>query len=512
MRTIIQIGAIAALSLATIAGAGYAWKRGQLRRSPGPPVSAEDADKIRGACSRCHGFPAPETASKGTWTKILPTMYKLAATDPELPSRAAVLAYFVDQAPDALTLPRSVARHGPGSFGAKRRMIPAPPGVAAPGVASIRPLGPGVGAAGEVIVADLEREQVVLQDIADPGAPELSLAKIPSPVHTQVTDLDGDGLDDLLVASIGELDPCDTDRGKVVWLRGTLKGEYEPITIAEKLGRVAQAEAADMDGDGDKDIVVAEFGYRDTGKVLVLRSSGGASPSFQPVIIDPRPGAVGLAIRDLDGDGALDIVAALAQEHETIMAYLNKGSLDLEFERRVVFKAPHPAWGTSAIEVADMDGDGDLDVLSVNGDSLDAFELKPYHGVYLSENEGHYPFKTSLLAPMPGAYRVRSGDLDADGDRDVVAVAFVPPPSIPPATRGEVRPDSVIWLEQTANRAFEPRSLETGVMNHVDVALLDADDDGDLDILAGELLMVEKDAKLHREYPHWMTLFENAAR
>ena len=59
---------------------------------------------------------------------------------------------------------------------------------------------------------------------------------------------------DLLVADLGEVMPSDKKEGAIVWLRQTGARRFEVIPLIEKIGRVADAQAADFDGDGDLDI------------------------------------------------------------------------------------------------------------------------------------------------------------------------------------------------------------------------------------------------------------------
>ena len=63
---------------------------------------------------------------------------------------------------------------------------------------------------------------------------------------------------------------------------------------------------------------------------------------------------------DLNGDGNLDIVALVSQETETIFAYLGDGAGS--FRSQILFQAP-PEFGSSGIELVDLDRDGDVDLL-----------------------------------------------------------------------------------------------------------------------------------------------------
>jgi hypothetical protein len=187
-------------------------------------------------------------------------------------------------------------------------------------------------------------------------------------------------------------------------------------------------------------------------------------------------------VADLNRDGRPDFVALFAQHHESVVAFLGDGKGG--FSTETLDEAPHPAWGSSGIEVVDMDGDGDLDVLATNGDMLDDFRVKPYHGIRWLENRGRFPFTPKELANLPGVHRARAVDLDGDGDTDVVAAAFV-------EFSGEGTPmsavadfPSLVFLEQTAPGAFTRHTLERGG-RHASLDVGDVGADGDLDVVVG---------------------------
>jgi hypothetical protein len=150
------------------------------------------------------------------------------------------------------------------------------------------------------------------------------------------------------------------------------------------------------------------------------------------------------------------------------------------------------------VDVADLDGDGDLDVILSHGDMLDDFMLKPYHGIQWLENRGGFPFVDHSLAALSGVHGARAVDLDRDGDLDVVAGAFVPPPRTPNASPRTPLP-SLVWLEQVARGRFERHTLEVGG-RHVSVDAADYDRDGDVDLVVGNFAS-DKEA--------WVEVWEN---
>ena len=251
------------------------------------------------------------------------------------------------------------------------------------------------------------------------------LGRVPHPCHVEVVDLDKDGRLDLLVSDLGAPAPGDELRGSVQWLRAKADKTYAVVPLATALPRVADAQAGDFDGDGDLDVVVAAFGWRKVGGILLLenRTTDWAKPSFVPRTLDERTGAIHVPVTDLDGDGRLDFVALLSQHHETVVAFLGDGKGG--FRQQTIDAAPHPAWGSSGIQLVDLDGDKDQDVLVSNGDMLDDYQLKPYHGIRWLENRGGFPFVAHDVAPMFGVIRAQAADLDGDKDMDIVAGSLV---------------------------------------------------------------------------------------
>jgi hypothetical protein len=156
-------------------------------------------------------------------------------------------------------------------------------------------------------------------------------------------------------------------------------------------------------------------------------------------------------------------------------------------------------FGSSGIQLVDLDHDGDLDVLYTNGDTVDSFYLKSYHAIHWLENQGVYPYRQHLLTKMPGVYRAVTGDLDADGDTDIVACAYLPPRSAL-ANPPDQKLDTLIWLEQTQPGTFTRRSLSTE-FGSVALEIGDFDQDGDADLAVGNYFQKPRDP--------WLTIWLN---
>jgi hypothetical protein len=118
--------------------------------------------------------------------------------------------------------------------------------------------------------------------------------------------------------------------------------------------------------------------------------------------------------------------------------------------------------------------------------------LRPYHGVQWLENRGSYPFRYHRLTSLHGAHRAIAGDLDGDGDRDIVAVAFLPGSSYE-GLRRERGLDAVIVLEQVAPGRFVRHGLENVTCDHPTCDLGDFDADGKVDLVIGTFIQPPAD-------------------
>ena len=337
----------------------------------------------------------------------------------------------------------------------------------------------------DLLVCDARRNEVLLWKPYDPGAGWRTIGKVEAPAHAEVVDLDGDGIPDVLVASLGEFYPTDATVGGVVWLRGDKDGGFTPIPLLKGVGRVADVQAARFRGpDQPLDLVVGVFGWQNTGEILYLENSttDWSKPIFTPRVLDDRHGTIHVPVADLNGDGRPDFVALISQEHETVVAFLNEGGG--RFREETIFTGPHPAYGSSGIQLVDMDGDGDLDVLYTNGDVMDPPPiLKPYHGVQWLENEGRFPFKRHPIAAMYGVERAVAVDIDRSGRKAVVACSYLPEELFP--QRKEMALDSLVLLTQAGPDQWVRHTLETTTCDHFTCAAGDLYGDRKTHIVTG---------------------------
>jgi hypothetical protein len=277
------------------------------------------------------------------------------------------------------------------------------------------------------------------------------------------------------VGVLGMLFPNNDKIGSVVILENDGQFNFTKHVAVEKIARVSDVRAGDMDNDGDLDLVVAQFGY-DDGETRWMENLG--NWKFQSHMLQYLSGPINVEIIDIDSDGDLDFVSLVSQEWEEIYCFVNDGKG--KFQPRLLFGSSNEDYGSSGIALYDLDQDGDMDILYTNGDAFDYIppQGRPWHGVQWLENKGNLEFEFHRIGSFTGATNVRAADFDNDGDIDLVAVSAFNIWSDPQSM-------SFIWLENDGNLNFTKREVTRQPTHLLVCEPGDFNNDGLIDVVTG---------------------------
>jgi hypothetical protein len=224
-----------------------------------------------------------------------------------------------------------------------------------------------------------------------------------------LADLDGDRRAEILAIGVDEGPPPSPGGGTTLALLWNQGAEVFPFGGLVTGSGPEYTVAADLDGDGDKDLVTANT----NGTVTVLGNDGrgGFRAVGNPRFFDPFAAhSEGLAVSDLNGDGHLDL--AVADQNRELWVLLGRG--DLDFQNGPPAMGAQDGRGPESVAATDLDGDGDVDVVTADGTGTNVLSL--------FVNDGAAGLKrTSTLVVGGEPSTVLALDVDRDGRVDLVS-------------------------------------------------------------------------------------------
>lgn len=229
-------------------------------------------------------------------------------------------------------------------------------------------------------------------------------------VQVKLRDLNGDGKPDLLYATAINAAPYDFH---TALNKGD--GTFGPVqTWSMNSCGWSDIDAFDLDNDGDLDVVVAEwlgcFGSTDGGKRLYISKNNGHGVFAAPFLKTVDPGPSCLAGGDFNKDGKIDIVTGHAL---SIDVHLGTGTGDLLAPVRIALnKSPYD------VIVRDLNGDGNLDIATCTEYNSEGMS------VIIGNGDGTFlpaqNYNGAYSPDLRNESGITSGDVDGDGDIDLV--------------------------------------------------------------------------------------------
>ena len=284
------------------------------------------------------------------------------------------------------------------------------------------------------------------KDINDDGFPDLAFASYGSspsnllgkspvflgspagwydvPYHTFSTmaatdilmeDLNADGHVDVVIAQDNNM--AMPNQCRLYW--GNADGWNDTHDMEFVMEGARDVEAVDLDDDDMLDLVFACYGTQDLNAdsvVFYQESAGfcGTVPSHRLATV----GAMAVDVGDLDGDGNLDLVFANSFDGDTYLidSYVYWGQSGRGFKAN---PTELPTMGAMDVAIADLDGDSDLDIVFANQRNATSGYLSQA-GIFLNDGMGGLATSPIHTIPTNGAYAVAVIDLDRGGWMDLV--------------------------------------------------------------------------------------------
>ncbi len=301
---------------------------------------------------------------------------------------------------------------------------------------------------------------------------------IAGPAHVEVADLNGDGHLDVLVAAMGVIPPSNVKTGAVVVLVNDGANHFTNRVVLENVARVTYVAAADFNQDGRLDLIVGQFGYIE-GEIRWLENLGDWQFKSHPLL--DLPGTIHAPVADLDGDGHLDVAALVSQDSEEVHAFMGDGAG--HFRDRVLYGSTNKDYGSSGLCIADVNRDGRPDIVYTNGDGFDYATPgpRPWHGVQWLENMGKGQFTYHRVGDFPGAYSPVVVDLNGDGWPDLVACSGF-------NDWNDKNAVSLMCFENDGTNHFIPRILAHEPTHLIVVKAADMFNDGRIELVTGTFM------------------------
>ncbi|HMQ76565.1 MAG TPA: VCBS repeat-containing protein [Flavobacteriales bacterium] len=258
-------------------------------------------------------------------------------------------------------------------------------------------------------------------------------------------DLDGDGEKDLLIGG------TNAQHG---WYKGLGGGAFGPQQAINPLAQPSTPVCGDVDADGDNDLIA--FGL--PGGTVWFANDGGGTFTVGDTIPSGMPEALG----DFDGDGDVDLSMDSGTSCDVRLLRNDGGSVWTTTNVEQV--SGYNLVGTS-YHGADLNGDGLVDLLQCSGMDL--------AGWYPNTGAGTFAPRERFCQTMAAAFDLSAGDIDLDGDQDLVTASYTG--------------DWICWYANNGDGTFSGQQVVTEHADQVSASrLADLDADGLLDIVSNK--------------------------
>jgi hypothetical protein len=278
-----------------------------------------------------------------------------------------------------------------------------------------------------------------------------------------VGDLNGDGLDDVIVTRITIAR---------IYFNGGGDSPFDGVSATNLGGITWPDDVAIVDLNGDTHLDLVFTSVQDTGKNQIFYNNGTSNP-FDGVsrvdIATEQDLTKSVDFGDVDNDGDIDLIFGNFRTPDYL--YLNDGSIGGDpFSTATAIVLPYTNIGSGAVQLVDLNADGFDDLIVAVEDN--------YQSAYYLNNGTSQPFGDSPLSFAESSVyssSITTGDVDNDGDIDIVF------------GNGTFFNSGIEYLylnngTSTPFNGVTPFEIGSQARYTTDVNLVDFDRDGDLDL------------------------------
>lgn len=279
------------------------------------------------------------------------------------------------------------------------------------------------------------------------------LTRLHRPVHAEIEDLNNDGIPEIVMCNFGN------KIGALSLFKKAKSGNYTEQVLLKLPGAV-KCFIKDMDGDGKKD-VVAMFSQGDESVYIFYQKDNLAFKAQRVLRFPPNYGTTDMVLVDYNHDGLTDIVtvhgdnadySSILKAYHGIRVNINRGN--------GVFKEEffYPVYGVTKVLAEDFDKDGDID-FAASSFFPDFGKLVGESFIYLeNKDETNFVFKPYVLksdVPLK-TLTLEKADIDGDGDMDIIAGNFAQSPGAVPDNLDEKWKAAKYGLIIFNNQLYKP--------------------------------------------------------
>jgi hypothetical protein len=198
--------------------------------SPETPAGEASAREVHTFCGKCHAYPPPDTFPKSAWRAEVSRgfdFYESSGLSLPVPSLESVVRYYEKRAPKALPVLKNLNRPGPPPVRFRRTGYPAPHLPPNPAISNVNLVHLLSDRRLDILACDMRHGRVMVLSPYRRPPRWRTLATLSHPAHAEVVDLDGDGVKDILVADLGHFLPTD-DKVDVLYTNGDVMDSFIP--------------------------------------------------------------------------------------------------------------------------------------------------------------------------------------------------------------------------------------------------------------------------------------------